>query len=116
MISQYGNTDGSNAGEVWRETGAPFFERSNTQVHGLFVGNYVVSHQAEFLSEMSGWIQDGLVKYREDVSVGLETTPDAFSAMLKGGTFGKTLVAVGDDPTAGASLIERRARGNVLGE
>ena len=116
MISQYGNTDDNNAGEVWRETGAPYFKRRNTQVHGLFVGNYVASHQAEFLSEMGGWIGDGLVKYREDVSTGLETTVDAFSAMLKGGTFGKTLVAVGDDPTASASLIERRAGGNVLGD
>ncbi len=115
MISQYGNTDGNNAGEIWRETGAPYFKRHNTQVHGLFVGNYVASHQAEFLSEMGGWIGDGLVEYREDVSTGLETAVGAFSAMLKGGTFGKTLVAVGDDPTASASLTERRARGNVLG-
>ncbi len=116
MISQYGNTDGNDAGEVWRETGAPFFERNNTQVHGLFVGNYVTSHQAEFLSEMGGWIHDGLVKYREDVADGLETAPDAFSAMLTGGTFGKTLVLVGSDPTADSSLAERRARGNVLAD
>ena len=114
MISQYGITDGTNAGEVWRETGAAFFQRVNTSVHGLFVGNYVASHQAEFLAEMSGWIQDGLVKYREDVSVGLETTPEVFSAMLEGGTFGKTLVQVDDDPTTSPSLAEHRARGNVL--
>ena len=116
MISQYGNTDGTNAGEVWREMGAPFFERYNTQVHGLFVGNYVASHQAEFLAEMGAWIQDGLVKYREDVSIGLETAPDAFSAMLEGRNFGKTIVSVGKDSSAGPSLSERRSRGNVLAD
>lgn len=116
MISQYGNTDGRDVSEVWRETGAPFFERNNTKAHGLFVGNYVASHQAEFLAEMGGWIQDGLVKYREDLSVGLEATPGAFSAMLEGGTFGKTLVRIGSDPTADSSLDARRARGNVLAD
>lgn len=114
MISQYGNTDGADPATAWRETGAPFFERVNTQVHGLFVGNYVKSHQAEFLSEMSSWIRDGLVKYREDVWDGLQQAPAAFAAMLKGGTFGKTLVQIGEDPTLDSALARRRARGNVL--
>ncbi len=63
---------------------------------------------------MAGWIRDGLVKYREDLWVGLETAPEAFSAMLNGGNFGKTLVAVGDDPTTDAALGDHRAKGNVL--
>jgi NADPH-dependent curcumin reductase CurA len=114
-ISQYGNTDGKDPGEVWRQTGAPFFERNNVHVHGLFVGNYVASHQDEFLAEMAGWIHDGLVKYREDVWAGLEKAPEAFSAMLNGGNFGKTLVQVAQDPTIDSQLGNRRARGNILG-
>jgi NADPH-dependent curcumin reductase CurA len=110
MISQYGNTDGRDAGEVWRKTGAPYFERRNVQVHGLFVGNYVASHTEEFLAEMGRWIDDGLVKYREDVWVGLEKAPEAFSAMLGGGNFGKTLVMVSEDPTTDATLVDRRTR------
>ena len=86
----------------------------NVTVHGLFVGNYVPTHQTEFLDEMAGWIQDGLVKYREDVWRGLEQTPAAFSALLSGGNFGKTLVQVGDDPTAPDESSDRFARGNVL--
>jgi len=115
LISQYGNTDGRDAGELWRQTGAPFFERQQVRVHGLHVRNYVESHQARFLEEMAGWIRAGQVRYREDVWQGLDSAPEAFSAMLHGGNFGKTLVKVGADPTTDAALDERRAQGNVLG-
>ena len=115
MISQYGNTDGRDAGEVWRETGQPYFDRREVAVHGLAVRNFVADHQDEFLGRMSGWIRDGLVKYREDVWDGLERAPAAFRAMLAGGNFGKTLVAVGDDPTLDADLRASRGAGNTLG-
>ena len=98
-ISQYGNTDGRAPGEVWMETGRPTFERQNVAAHSLFVGNFVADYQGRFLEEMAGWIADGLIVYREDVWQGLEKAPDAFAAMLQGGNFGKTLVAVAEDPT-----------------
>jgi NADPH-dependent curcumin reductase CurA len=99
FISQYGNTDGRDPAKVWLETGAAFFERNDVTVHGLFVGNYVVSHQEAFLAEMADWLRDGRVKYREHLWEGLEKAPEAFSALLSGGNFGKTLVKVGEDPT-----------------
>lgn len=99
MISQYGNTDGRPAAEVWMEKGRPFFERQQVTPHGLFVGNFVRDHQDRFLAEMAAWIRDGRIVYREDVWSGLERAPEAFAAMLRGGNFGKTLVAVAEDPT-----------------
>jgi NADPH-dependent curcumin reductase CurA len=114
LISQYGNTDGGNPQEAWMAKGKPFFDSQQTDVHGLFVGNYVADYQAQFLSEMSQWIKDGKVKYKEDLWTGLEHTPSAFGAMLEGGNFGKTLVAVGEDPTLDESLKERRSGKNVL--
>ena len=36
-------------------------------------------------------------------------------AMLEGGNFGKTLVAVGEDPTLDAALQARRASNNIFG-
>lgn len=99
MISQYGNTDGKAPGEVWMETGRPTFERRNVTAHTLFVGNFVADYQNRFLAEMADWIADGRIVYREDVWEGLEKAPEAFAAMLKGGNFGKTLVAVSEDPT-----------------
>ncbi len=99
MISQYGNTDGRDAGTVWTDTGRTVFDRQNVAVHRLFVRDFVADHQDRFLGAMAGWIQDGRIKYREDIRDGLDQAPAAFGAMLSGGNFGKTLVRVSADPT-----------------
>jgi NADPH-dependent curcumin reductase CurA len=109
MISQYGSTDGRPAAEVWRETGQPFFDSKNVTPHGLFVGNFVADYQAQFLDEMAGWLEERKVVYREDVWPGLERAPEAFVAMLRGGNFGKTLVAVSED----VSLQGRNLPANI---
>jgi NADPH-dependent curcumin reductase CurA len=114
LVSQYGNTDGRDAREVWQEKGRPTFESRGVEVHDLWVRHFVEEHQASFLSQMADWIRDGRVHYREDLWHGLEEAPRAFRAMLEGGNFGKTLVRVADDPTSDPALDERRASGNVL--
>lgn len=106
MISQYGNTDGRAPGEVWMETGRPYFERQNVTAQTLFVGNFVADYQDRFLGEMADWLRAGRIVYREDIWKGLSQAPEAFSAMLKGGNFGKTLVAVSEDPTLGLVSAE----------
>ena len=115
MISQYGNTDGRDARQVWEDEGAPFFERQQVQVNGLFVGNFVASHQQEFLSRMTDWVGDGLIKYKEHLWQDLRKAPAAFADMLRGGNFGKTLVGVGTDPTSSQLVSTRRAGTNILG-
>jgi NADPH-dependent curcumin reductase len=69
-------------------------ESRQIKVMDLFVGAYVADHEAEFLQRMSGWVKEGRVKYREDIRQGFENIPAAFIAMLKGETFGKTLVQI----------------------
>lgn len=49
----------------------------------------------EALGELSGWILEGKLKYRETIAQGLENAPAAFISMLKGGNLGKQLVALG---------------------
>ncbi|MFN4160782.1 MAG: NADP-dependent oxidoreductase [Stenotrophomonas sp.] len=46
----------------------------------------------QFLVDMGQWLQDGRVKYREDVVEGLANAPDAFFGLLKGRNFGKLVV------------------------
>ena len=53
----------------------------------------------EFLSDMSGWIASGELRYREDFVDGIENAPDAFMGLLKGRNFGKLIVRVSEDPT-----------------
>ena len=51
----------------------------------------------EFQEQMSGWLKDGKVRYREDVAHGLENAPVTFIGMLKGQNFGKQVVRIGED-------------------
>ena len=50
----------------------------------------------EFQRDVSGWLREGRVKYREWVTEGLENAPQAFLQLLKGGNFGKALVRVAE--------------------
>jgi NADPH-dependent curcumin reductase len=62
-------------------------------VRGFIVSDFAAK-QGEFLREVSVWIKEGRIKYREDVVDGLERTPAAFIGLLKGENFGKMLVRV----------------------
>lgn len=54
----------------------------------------------DFQRDVSGWIADGSLKYREDIVDGLENTIEAFQGLMTGRNFGKLIVRVSDDPTA----------------
>ena len=41
-------------------------------------------------------MQEGRIKYREDITRGLENAPQAFMGLFKGSNFGKLLVQVAD--------------------
>ncbi len=103
LISLYGSDDLgpmlATVHEQWKKAGAAVFAKQDVTVHSLAVGNFVKDYQAQFLGEMGEWVKDGLIKYQEDIWQGLENTPEAFSAMLNGGNFGKTIVQVSAEPT-----------------
>jgi len=44
--------------------------------------------------ELSGWIKEGKLKYRESITQGLDSAVGAFAGLLRGENFGKTLVQV----------------------
>ncbi|MBB6146788.1 hypothetical protein HNQ77_004769 [Silvibacterium bohemicum] len=48
----------------------------------------------DFIKDVSAWIAEGKVKYKEDIVEGLENAPQAFIGMLAGRNFGKLLVHV----------------------
>jgi NADPH-dependent curcumin reductase CurA len=68
-------------------------------VRGFIQDEFTHSHGRDFVRDMTGWVADGSVRYREDVVEGLENAPEAFRGLLRGRNFGKLLVQVGDDPT-----------------
>ena len=41
-------------------------------------------------------VGEGMIKYKEDVTIGLENAIDAFTGMLEGKNFGKAVIKVAD--------------------
>ncbi|MDX6234649.1 MAG: NADPH-dependent curcumin reductase [Nocardioidaceae bacterium] len=68
-------------------------------VRGFIQTEFVKTHYASFQADVAGWLRDGTLRHREDVVEGLENAPEAFAGLLKGKSFGKLLVQVGEDPT-----------------
>lgn len=68
-------------------------------VRGFIQDEFLADHHDDFLRDMSRWIEDGAVRYREDVVHGLDAAPEAFRGLLSGRNFGKLLVQVGKDPS-----------------
>jgi len=95
LIAHYGDTGGADAGAEERRRA----EAQGVAVQNLFVGDYVESHHDAFLAEVAPWVASGEVRYREDIREGFEAIPAVFGEMLRGETFGKTLVRVAPDPT-----------------
>ena len=65
---------------------------------GFIVFDYG-SQFGDFITDMSGWLRDGRVKYREDITDGLENAPRELIGLLKGENFGKKIIRVSPDPT-----------------
>ena len=49
-----------------------------------------------FAKQMTGWVQDGKVKYREEMIEGLEQAPAAFVGLLRGEAFGNRVIHLAD--------------------
>jgi NADPH-dependent curcumin reductase CurA len=101
LVSQYNATGGPQPGP---DQLPGFLRRVLTlslTVRGFIQDEFVKDRYHEFLSDMSGWVREGFVRYREDVVPGLENAPNAFRGMLRGDYLGKVLVHVGEDPTKG---------------
>ena len=70
--------------------------RKSLTVRGFIQTEFAPTQTEQFLTDMSGWIADGRVQYREDVVEGLDRTVEAFQGLLTGRNFGKLVVKVAD--------------------
>ena len=81
------------------ETGPRFLWHLITQrarIEGFLVFEFA-DRYAEALPQMTDWIKQGKLKYRETIAEGgIEKAPAAFISMLKGGNIGKQLVKIAD--------------------
>ncbi|GJE37483.1 NADP-dependent oxidoreductase [Methylobacterium persicinum] len=62
-------------------------------IQGFIVWDFR-AQAGDFHRDVSDWLKEGRLRYREDVVEGLEKAPEAFIGMLKGRNFGKLVVRV----------------------
>ena len=77
-------------------------EFPNVQVALHYTGpllEWIEKNRPDFLKDVNGWLREGRVKYREDITDGLENAPRELIRLLKGENFGKKIIRVSPDPT-----------------
>jgi hypothetical protein len=92
LISQYNDAKpgpGPNLGSVLT---------NRALIQGMIVLDHA-DRMPDFLRDMSQWLREGKIRYREDIVQGLENAPPAFIGLLKGDNIGKRLIQVSPDPT-----------------
>jgi NADPH-dependent curcumin reductase CurA len=92
LISQYNDakpSPGPNLGSVLS---------NRALIQGMIIFDHF-GRMPDFLRDMSQWLRDGRVRYREDIVQGLENAPRAFIGLLQGENIGKRVVQVAADPT-----------------
>ncbi len=72
-------------------------------------GFLVLDHMdrlSEALGDLSAWLRDGRLRYREDIVDGLENAPAALLRLLAGGNKGKMMLRIGPEPTGAPASDE----------
>ncbi|MDE2138184.1 MAG: NADP-dependent oxidoreductase [Gammaproteobacteria bacterium] len=67
--------------------------RRRIKIQGFIVLDHYQRFPA-FYRDMSGWLREGQVRYREDLIEGLEQAPHGLMGLLRGENFGKLVVRV----------------------
>jgi NADPH-dependent curcumin reductase CurA len=52
---------------------------------------------------MTNWLRAGRLKYKEDITDGLENAPRELIGLLRGENFGKKIIRVSHDPASAAT-------------
>jgi hypothetical protein len=68
---------------------------ARAKAQGFLITDYM-SRFGEGLAEMSGWLREGKIKYREDIVEGFENLPKAFIGLFHGENIGKRIVKVAE--------------------
>ena len=92
VVSQYNTTE-----QAQRPDRLPGFISTLLKAYSharLYYFDDYGSQYPEFYQQMSEWLKDGKIKYKEHMVQGLDNTINAFNGMLKGENFGKVVVKI----------------------
>src|SRR6202011_1757680 len=88
QISQY-NATAPDLGPRWMSQ----LLVKQARMEGFLVSQFADRYESG-LQQLSTWLRQGKIHYREDIVLGIENTPKAFIGMLQGRNVGKQLVKV----------------------
>jgi NADPH-dependent curcumin reductase CurA len=88
MISTY-----NGGGEGVRNLSAMIYNR--VRMEGFVASDFGHLNQA-FVSDMTGWLKDGRIKYQETVLDGFERAPEGLIGLFEGRNAGKMLIHIAD--------------------
>ncbi|CNI30855.1 putative oxidoreductase [Yersinia frederiksenii] len=71
--------------------------RKRIRMQGFIIFDDYAPHFDEFLQQMAQWVDQGKIKFREDLVDGLENAPQAFIGLLAGKNFGKLVIRVSSE-------------------
>jgi len=66
------------------------------RMQGFIIFDDYAPRYGEFHDQMRSWLDEGKIKFREDIVEGLENAPQAFIGLLEGKNFGKLIIHVAD--------------------
>lgn len=66
-------------------------------LRGFIVSDFSAQYP-QFLADMTQWLRDRRIKYREDITDRLENAPRELIGLLRGENFGKKIIRVGAEP------------------
>jgi NADPH-dependent curcumin reductase CurA len=93
LIAQYNATGPAPGPNLLPATMREVLSKSLT-LRGYINYEFAAEHYPAFLHTVTAAVADGRIRYREDITEGLENAPAAFIGMLEGRNFGKALVRV----------------------
>ena len=68
---------------------------ANATEPGFIIFDDYGDRYAELFTQMSAWLVEGKIKFRDDIVDGLENAAQAFIGLLEGKNFGKLVIRVG---------------------
>jgi len=93
LIAQYNATGPAPGPNLLPPTMREVLSKSLT-LRGYINYEFAGEHYPAFLRTVGAALADGRIRYREDITDGLENAPAAFIGMLEGRNFGKAMVRV----------------------
>ncbi|WP_407731091.1 NADP-dependent oxidoreductase [Pseudocitrobacter faecalis] len=71
--------------------------KKRIRMQGFIIAQDYGHRIGEFQEQMGRWVQEGKIKYREQIIDGLENAPAALIGLLKGENFGKVVIRLSDE-------------------